>query len=425
MKILHLSTYDTHGGAARATHRIHTALRQAGIDSSMMTAEKWGRDPTVLRFPVRFSGTKRRWAEKILCLQHASKQVLRSMNIFPSGLHQQVNQSDADLVHLHWIHDEMISISEIARISKPIVWTLHDMWAFCGTEHYEELNNPGRYIQGYTKDNRPENHGGPDIDAWAWHRKKHCLKPLNIHFVTPSRWLAACVKNSALFSGHRVTTIGNCLDTDVFSPVDCRLARKLLGLPADRKLLLFGAAFSIGNMRKGYDLLHETLERLAGWSHKGDCEAVVFGDNQVSAGNLPLKTHFVGRIKHDALMALFYSAADVFVAPSRQDNLPNTVLEALACGLPCVAFRVGGLGDLVDHRQNGYLAKPFDTGELARGIQWLLEDEERLVRFGTAARNKVENSFSRSRIASQHIRLYKKVLAGNGGYQVNEGAAAG
>ncbi len=416
MKVLQLSTFDTNGGAARATHRIHTALRKTGVDSTMLVAKKWGVDPSVQFFPVRFHDRKDRYAQKIIALQHTPNPVMHSINLFPSGIHKHINQSDADIVHFHWIHWEMISLAEIAQITKPIVWTLHDMWAFCGAEHYEDLHNPGRYIQGYTRDNRPAGYSGPDINAWAWHRKEKFLKPLGIDFVTPSHWLANCVRESSLFCRHDVTTVGNCLDTDIFFPVDRELARKLHGLPADRKLLLFGADYSLGDPRKGYDLLQETLARLAadGWAEK--CEAVVFGVNRPGgAPDLPMKAHFVGRIKHDGLMALLYSAADVFVAPSRQDNLPNTVLEALACGLPCAAFRLGGMGDLVEHRENGFLAEPYDTEDLAGGIEWLLEEGERHDRLRAAARSKVKNSFAQSPVALRYRSLYEEVLAKRGG----------
>lgn len=412
MKVLQLSTFDTNGGAARATHRIHTALRKTGVESTMLVAKKWGVDPSVQFFPVRFHDRKDRFSQKLISFQHSSYSVYQSLNLFPSGIHKYINQSDADIVHFHWINGEMISLAEIAEITKPIVWTLHDMWAFCGAEHYEDLHNPGRYIHGYAKDNRPMGYSGPDIDTWVWHRKEKFLKPLDINFVTPSHWLAKCVRESALYGKHDVTTIGNCLDSDIFFPVNQELSRKLHGLPREKKLILFGADLSLGDTRKGYDLLHKTLVQLAesGWAEK--CEVVVFGANQPDGvPDLPMKAHFVGRIKHDALMALLYSAADVFIAPSRQDNLPNTVLEALACGLPCAAFRLGGMGDLVDHRENGFLAEPFDTEDLARGVKWLLENGERHDQLSAAARNKVENCFAQSQIARQYTRFYEGVLA--------------
>lgn len=412
MKIAQLNHSDIRGGAARAAYRIHHAIRCQGLDSQMYVNEakagdwtvtgpqgNWGKGFSFVRSSLGFLFTK--------TLKTYNK-VTHSPAIFPSKWPSIINKSDLDIIHLHWINKEMISIGDISRFKLPLVWTLHDMWAFCGAEHY---TGDFRWRDGYTRRNRPEYESGFDLNEWVWNRKLRTWhRPLQL--VTPSRWLAECVQQSMLFKGRPVTVIPNCIDTELWQPIDKKQARKLLRLPPDIPLLLFGAIGGASDPRKGFDLLQNALNHLRGqvWG----LELLIFG--QLAPKNpldLGFPTHYTGHLHDDISLRLLFSAADLMVIPSRQDNLPNTGVEALACGLPIVAFDVCGLPDLVIHRKTGYLAKAFDTKDLALGIQWIVSDSKLHAALCTNSRLEATTRFSYSPVGKAYKLLYENILAIN------------
>jgi glycosyltransferase involved in cell wall biosynthesis len=208
----------------------------------------------------------------------------------------------------------------------------------------------------------------------------------------------------------RIEVIPNGLDTIQYRPIQKSVARSILGLPEDKQLILFGAISATSDPRKGFSLLQSALQNLSqsGWGEQ--VELVVFGASQPQ--NLPelgLKSHYLGRLNDDISLSLAYAAGDVFLAPSVQDNLPNTVMESLACGTPCVTFDIGGMPDMIDHQQNGYLAKPFDVDDLARGIVWVLGDDERLRNLGINGREKVEQNYTLEIQANSYMSLYREL----------------
>lgn len=339
------------------------------------------------------------------------KPIVRSKNlnslspsILPSGRAETLNASDADILNLHWVQGEMLSIAEIGKLAKPMVWTLHDMWAFCGAEHYtEDL----RWKHGYTPKNRPNNESGFDLNRWTWARKlKHWKKP--IHIVTPSHWLAECVRESALMQGWPVSVIPNPIDTERWKPIDQQLARELLGLPKDKHLLLFGAISGSQDPRKGFDLLQDALGKLRG--EISDMHLVVFG--QASPKNPPdlgFPIHYMGHLYDDLSLRALYSAADVMVVPSKQEAFGQTASEAHACGTPVVAFNTGGLIDIVKHKHNGYLAAAFETDDLAAGITWVLKNiQSKSLR--DSARATAVQRFSSNVISNLYNMLYFNLI---------------
>jgi glycosyltransferase involved in cell wall biosynthesis len=412
MKVLQLNYSDINGGAARAAYRIHHALRISGIDSQMLVNVAASGDWTV-------QGPTSNWAKAMgrIRPQLATpwRQLLRTGNpiihspaVVPSRWSERLNASDADVVHLHWVQGEMLSIGDIARIRKPIVWTLHDMWAFCGAEHY---TTDHRWRDGYRRDNRPAYESGLDLNRRTWQRKrKHLRRPLQI--VCPSQWLADCVRASALMHEWPVAVVPYPIDLNRWQPFDQRLARQLLDLPQECPLLLFGALGGGKDPRKGIDLLVAALALLRTEPSLQNLQLVVFGQlAPQSPPQLGFPVHYTGHLHDDLSLRAFYSAADAFVLPSRQDNLPNTGLEAHACGTPVVAFNTGGLQDIVADRVTGRLAEPFEPASLAAAIRWVLEDSSRVRQLGAAARARTERLWAPARVARLYGEVYGRAMA--------------
>lgn len=415
MKTVILNTFDTRGGAARAANRLHKGLQSIGVDSTMLVQSKYGDEPTVIG-PLPMLPTGIALMRPLLdsiplkCYPNRTPFIF-SPAILPERLAAKVAALNPEIIHLHWVALGFLKIETLRRFEKPIVWTLHDSWAFTGGCHipFECM----RYRQmcgacpalGSTKEN--------DLSRKIWKRKAKAWKGLNLTVVTPSRWLAECARSSSLFHDVRVEVIPNGLDIQRYKPVDRHVARELLLLPKDKKLILFGAVSSTSDRNKGFHLLLPALKNMADNSWENRAELVVFGATKpVNGPDFGLSTHYLGHFNDKISMNLLYAAVDVFVAPSIQENLPNTVMEALACGTPCVAFNIGGMPDMIEHKKNGYLARPFETDDLARGIEWVLNDDERRKILSLRAREKVEKEFELTLVARWYRKLYEDILRG-------------
>jgi len=433
LKILHVNASDIDGGAARAAYRIHRSLVDYGvgdhIKSQMRVISRLSDDHTVISGSP--AGQSPIWRRLQSHLSHQARRGFRTGNpslhslAWPATglgaeLHARQLAGGVDLIHLHWLGDSTLSIEEIGRLPMPLVWTLHDQWAFCGSEHYtsppafgETSSTDERFVNAYCRASRPAHESGPDITRRTWLRKfRAWRRPINI--VCPSNWLADCARRSGLMRDWPITVIPNPLDLDVWAPCDPAQARALLGLHQDPPLVLFGAMGGIADPRKGADLLFEALQllrsKVAG-TPLDQLELVVFGQSPPEhSPDLGFKVHYSGRLHDNLSLRLLYAAADLFVIPSRQDNLPNTSLEAHACGTPVVAFRTGGLVDIVDDRVTGALAEPFDPGSLATAIRWVLEDPKRHRQLGAAARSRAEQLWDPQRVAARYADLYRQAL---------------
>lgn len=414
LKVLHVNAADLDGGAARAAFRINLALRKQGVDSRMLVLHRREAHAAVLQPQSSrtrvLQKVKAVLAHRLTQSQRTSNPVLHSLNYFSSGLADWINRSDADIVNLHWLGGEMISIEEIGRIKKPICWTMHDMWPFSGAEHYDDLQSPERYQHGYHATSRPTEYSGVDLDAWVWRRKRKAWSGKTFHLISPSRWLADCAGKSALFAHQPRTVIPNCIDLGRFYPIDRRQARAILGLREDRRYILFGAMSSTSDQRKGFHLLQPALKRLAEQPEiAADTELLVFGaSTPLTPPEFGLPAHYMGHLYDEVSLALLYSAADVFAAPSMQDNLPNTLVESLACGTPCVAFNLGGMPDLIIHQSTGYLAPAYDSIQFAEGLVHILQQPRDTIR--TSCRTHAESNYSENTVATRYLALYCKIL---------------
>jgi len=393
-KVLHLSTYAANGGAARAATALHQAMLTEGVESALWTASG-------NRFAVARTLDRQMWR-----LQRSPTKTWRSPAQFGSLSASEINASDADVVNLHWITDGFLSIKEIGKITKPLVWTLYDMWSFCGTEHYGVDTPDARWRTGYTKANRPANESGMDLDRRTWEAKRDHWSPSRS--APASTWLTHAASTSALMGRWPITRIPHVVNTDVFSPRDKVDARRKLGLPEESPLILFLASAGIQDDRKGFDLLEQALPAVKA-AHPDVSLAIAGPPNPqyISPSGIPI--HWQGPIHEDRKLALLYSAADVLAVPSREDNMPLTAMEAQSCGRPVVAFDIGGLPDIVEHDVTGYLSPSGDLNGYAQGLNLALNQATSRTVWGDVARQRALTTWSGQVVVQQYRDLYAEV----------------
>lgn len=400
MKVIFLNTSERTGGAAVAAGRLRQALNRMGVQVDLLVRE----DTWLNRF--RFY-----WERLVIFLcNHFNRKNLFTVSIANTGkdVSHHPLVKDVDIIHLHWINQGFLSLKDIralVKLGKPIVWTMHDMWPATGICHYS-----GDCDKYQLKCERcPLQSTGSifDLARWRYKRKKDC--GLNqICFVGCSRWIMNVAQKSSLLKGAVFYSIPNSIDTKLFRPMNKQEARSLLNLPENKILLLFAAA-KISDKRKGISYLVTACSLLKS-HYKEQLEVLLLGTKADEIKQeLPFKVHTMGYISDNSTMVAMYSCADLFVVPSLEDNLPNTIMESLSCGTPCVGFRVGGIPEMIDHKQNGYLANYKDADDLAAGIQWVLDypDKEALSK---ACVEKVKRCYSEEVVAGQYKALYEKLL---------------
>lgn len=402
MKILHVCGWHE-GGGWIAANRINAALQKFGIESSMSPL-----GITPHRGPQKKIGTADRFRSIIWNMLSSSTNCSsKKLGIFGgTSAVDAINSSDADIVHLH-SPEYIIPIQHLPKIRKKIVWKLCDSWAFTGVwQHPNVLENDIRWMEGYSRKNKPKSSHGIDIDKWIWRWKKHCWKNLHVTFTAPSRWEAECLEKSALFRGQKCHTIPNCIDASVFHPYDKTECRKEFGLPAEKKLILFGA-MDAGSTLKGSKILPEILRYLAENYDAKDYHFVVFGPIRKNSmmQDFTIPCSFMGRLDSPLKMAHLYSACNVFLCPSIVDNFPNTCLESVFCGTPVTAFDVGGISDIVDSRIDGYLAEPYSIQDFTNGILCCLND----IQWSCITEAK-QQRFSEKTMVHSFLELYKGII---------------
>lgn len=413
MNILHLATFERAGGACIASNRIHKGLLGINVNSTLgvlyRNTDEEGCEEIGGR-TGRYLARGAEYLDKIRlkrCARCDTAMLFSAMS-FPSIMHHGVAKYAPDITHLHWVSGNFFPMRAQAKLRTPVVFTMHDAWAFTGGCHCL-LNCEAYQSQcgccpelGSTKEK--------DLSRRVWNLKRRVYAKLNPVFVAPSRLHAAKAQRSSLLQGYRVEYIPNPVDSTVFRPVAKEIARDLLGLPAQEFIILFGALNATSDRVKGYDLLCRALQHLASENIK-NVSCVVFGANDRGQGrDIPFPVRFLGNLHDEITLTLAYSAADVFVCPSRVESFSNTTLESLACGTPVVGFRVGGIPDMVEHMKNGFIAKEQDAGELAQGLAWVLQDEVRRRALGRRAREVAVDRFDQAVVAAQYLALYQGVL---------------
>ena len=411
MKVLHLVAGQLDGGAARGAYWLHQALRELGIDSRILTnaTDNLGDDSVIplggtIYGRVKFSLLHRMSTLPIRAYRN------RQPLIFSTGLSGidvtgHPAYDSADLVHLHWITG-LVSIRSLKKMHKPLVWTLRDMWPFTGGCHHSLECE--RFTDGCG--GCPQLGSGRERDLTRFVlRHKQASVPKDIRVVGVSRWMSECARRSAVFRDCSVSTISNNVDTELFAPLDKKLARRALELDDERKIVLVGA-LDVTSTYKGFDLFLEALLQLS----ESNVRIVTFGN---SSAAIPESSGFpvtnLGFLSETIALRRAYSAADVFVAPSRADAFGKTLVEAMSCGTPVVSFNATGPKDIVEHRVSGYLAEPFSPQDLAQGIEWVLEQSAEVhADLCESARARAQRRFDSKVIARDYRALYVDALRG-------------
>lgn len=414
IQVLHVNT-SAIGGAARAAYRIHQSAQQAGVDSKFLTERgplASGSGSLTYRASTgagrRLLRRARRWR-----VERESKNYARSIpagyekfrgDRSPYGKSFASDLPSCDLVHLHWVSGFLdFSALPLMATRAPIVWTLHDMNAFTGGCHYAGSCRGFRDACG-----RCPQLGSDDCDDLSRRvlRRKvaalRAVRPDRLHLVSPSRWLARQAESSAVFGGRSCQVIPYGVDTGVFRPQDRRAARAALGIGEKEKVVLF-VAESVGVRRKGVNVLIDALGRL----QQSDLRLLTVGQGSCEVP-VNIKATQLGAIHDDERMSLAYSAADVFACPSLEDNLPNTVLEAMSCGVPVAAFDVGGIPEMVSQGETGFLAAPGDVRGFAKAIDLVLLNGDP-GRLAAACRQRAEREHSLGTQGERYLRLYERL----------------
>lgn len=413
MRILHFSTSDTRGGAARGAFWLHRTLCRQGIDSLMLVGRKYSDDERVIPLNGKTARVIERARDTLdqLPLRRYRKtdDSFWTVGWVPRHLSRAVRDLQPDLIHLHWMGGGFVPVDALRDLPGPLVWTLRDMWAFTGGCHYTAGCAGYRTNCGECPQLRSPHQN--DLSRAVWQHKRKAWADLDLWLVPISSWLDDCARQSPLLTGVPTRVIPNGVDDRRFRPYPKTEALAAWGLPPDKKYILFGAVGALHDERKGFPQLAEAARKLAASCWTSRAELVVFGDLEPeTAPSLGLKTHFLGHIDDDDRLAQLYAAADVMVVPSLQEAFGKTLIEAMACGTPVVAFDSGGPVDIVTHRETGYLAHSFDSDDLAQGIAWCLDTPGRAEEMGRKARHCVEEKFDMNIITEHYLDLYRSIL---------------
>ena len=412
MRVLIINTSERIGGAAIAANRLMQALKKNGVKARMLVRDKQTDQLTVVSIgygwtqPIKFL-----WERvSIFAANKFSKRNLFLVDIANAGtdITKNIEFERADVIHLHWVNQGYLSINNLNKIlhsGKRVVITMHDQWYFTGICHYS--GDCDKYTSHCHHCTLMNGTALGDFASQLFDKKQHIYEDSKVTFVGCSQWMANLARTSALTQGHKVVSIPNAINTEQFRPLNKTAARKELCLPLKGKLLLFGCQ-RITDERKGFRYLVDALQIIKRDNPEiaQNTEIVVVGGKADSiSSHLPFSIIPVSYVSDPQKMIALYNAVDLYVTPSLQDNLPNTIMEALACGTPCVGFDVGGIPEMIDHKKNGYVARYKDSADFAEGIKWVLTSDHDTL--STKAREKVMNNYTEDIVAKKYIEVYE------------------
>lgn len=420
MKILSISYSDGNGGASNAAYRIYRALADQGADIRMLVKRKTRDDDHIL--PVSDFGKRN-------LITDASDFIIRKVNnkiqhyrwskysgredvvlsdLRSEPLNGALQKTDPDIIHLHWINQRFLNLKELRKMNRPVVWTMHDSWPFTGICHYPY--GCAAYRAGCEKCPSLGSQDEKDLSYLIWRKKREIYKNLNLNLVAPSNWMAGKARESALFSGFPVTVIPYCIDHELFSPGSKLEACARWNLDPGKRYILYGAVDALTDKRKGYDLLIKSLMHFELMADTTETELLVIGAKEPAVKpQLKIKVKYLGVLDSESDLVSAYRCADVAVVPSLAENLSLMIMESMSCGVPVVAFGIGGNGDLLDHKVNGYLAQPTNYEDLATGFKWCL-DNNADQRLSGSARAKIVKEFDPSVVSGKYKDLFYSLV---------------
>lgn len=419
MKILHINIWDRVGGGARAMYRLHDGLRRLGHQSELLVGRQTISEPAVSCIsqdvrPLQTFGDR--------ALERIGAPLARYFGVDDWSYRSSWLLAEtsafrrADVLNLHCLHGNYFNFRALPALAKlkPTVWTLHDMWPLTG--HCAFSYDCERWRTGCHTCPLLNGHGRSIVEPSPvlldrtrsiWEAKRRVYQRTPLHIVTPSRWLYDLVRQSILAGSASVRQISYGIDLDVFRPLDQSTARRALDLPVDEPVIFFSAV-NVMNARKGFSFLLEALDRLSndtrGWL------LTAGGHADLGQSSKQFQVRQLDFLGDDRLQRLAFAAADLFVFPTLADNQPLVVMEALACGTPVVTFNVGGVTEMVDHLETGYLARYKDADDLAHGVQLLLTDDALRARMRRRCREVAEAEYPLELQARRYLELYSEVL---------------
>ena len=416
VKPIIFSSSDTAGGAQRAAYRVMLSQLNNNIPSRLFVNRKFSDDKNVFTPLINHIYIQNRIRSFIgtLISNYISKKFNKnnfySLNIINSPWPKLLNNSNANIIDLHWFGGESLSIKDVKKIKKNIVYTMHDMWAFSGIEHYDSaylidlLDNNKKIVAN----NYQYKVFGFDINKWTINRKKKYLRK-NI-VISPSHWLARQIKKSKVMNDWDIRIIPYPIDLNVFKPMDKKYSRKILNINQNKHIILFGAIGGTRDLRKGFDLFLECLKHFK----SSDIEILIFGQSKPkNFFKTDCKINWIGEIKNDHALSLVYNASDIMVVPSRIDNLPQTAMEAQSCGVPVVGFNIAGMEDVVLNNKTGYLVDPFDTKKLSDKIFYLINNKKIKEDFSINSELRAKNLWNQKTVSNQYKKVYEESIIQN------------
>ena len=411
MKILHLGYSDKLGGAAIAMMRLHNSMRTIGLDSKVLVGQKLSNDENVIGPETYYEKFINELKIKIVRQKkyfygHDGK-YSHSLNLLKSNLISKINKINPDIINLHWINNELISIKEISKLKIPIIWTFNDMWPMCGGEHYTE---DSRHKFGYKNVPKRDDETGFDLNKYIWSQKKKYWKSKIKYVVCISNWLKNKTQQSNLFKNHTTSFIPCAINIKDWIPISKNYAREQLNLPKNKIILLFMSTNGIKDQRKGFNYIKSFFDHIS--KLKKDIILLNVGkniDNQIKSSNIiNVNKSFDGDPK---ILKIYYSAADILVVPSVLEAFGQVAIEAASCGTPAIGFKETGLEDAIVHKKTGYISGYMDQNDFNTGLKWIIEKIEKERNFfESSCVDFVKYNFSSEIIAKKYIDIYKSVL---------------
>lgn len=419
MKILKLCHSDTYGGASRAMYRIFDALLLNGVDVTLLVKKKGSNNEHVIEVSNNgndikqlFNLTKTRLENKYYKYQLKKYRVNNDSfisNLSSISILKEVENIQFDILHLHWVSHQFLNLNELLEINKPIVWTLHDCWPFTGICHYFDTCNEYTLNCGTCPilNSNKKN----DLSFEIWKKKNRVYKNSRIHVVAPSNWIGQSASKSSLMRNLPISIIPYPIDVDKFKLNNKNESKNDVGLDFKKRYILFGSFNPDKDNRKGLNYFIQSISYLNDINPEV-FEILILGTKSpinTSETEIKLKINYIDQVNNDEVMNKIFCSSDVVVSPSISENLSLVIMESLSSGVPVVSFNIGGNSDMIEHKKNGYLAIPYSSADLAKGINWCLTENNKSL-LSMNARKKVVDNYLPEKVANSYEEIYRKIL---------------